>query len=182
MSLSDILTTSAVTVVLMAALAFLSREWISTRLKESISAEYKKALEEFKQQLGWEEKRRLQAAEIADIISLWRGRFKYDKTKDENLDRYELQKKYWQIALWLDAEVLRAIHQAFASWKKPGITHKVALIAVRKLFVGNDDPIQPQDLFDFEPVSIDKASGPITENRKQKTENSVLHLRHHRAA
>jgi len=171
MNWSEILLTSGFTTAATAGLEILLKNWISVRLKESISAEYKKALEEFKQQLGWEEKRRLQAAEIADILSLWRGRFKYDKTKDENLDRYELQKKYWQIALWLDAPVLRAVHQAFASSDNPGITHKVALIAVRRLFVGKDAPIQPQDLQHWEPVSSDKASGPITENGKQKTEN-----------
>jgi hypothetical protein len=152
MNWAEILTTSAATTILMAALTFLLREWISFQLKESISAEYKKALEEFKQQLGWEEKRRLQAAEIADIFSLWRGQHKYDKMKDENLVRYELQKKYWQLALWLDAPALKTVHQAFASWDNPGITHKAALIAVRKLFVGNDDPIQPDELFSFDPV------------------------------
>ncbi len=149
MNWSEILTTSVLTT---AAITFLLKLWISVRLKESISAEYKKAVEEFKQQLGWEEKRRLQAAEIADMLSLWRGRSKYDKTKDENLDRYELQKKYWQLALWLDAPVLKAVHQAFASWENPGITHKTALIAVRRLFVGNDDPIQPDEIFSFDEV------------------------------
>ena len=168
MNWSEILTTSGLTT---AAIISLLKLWISVRLKESISAEYKKALEEFKQQLGWEEKRRLQAAEIGNILSLWRGRYKYDKTKDENLDRYELQKKYWQIALWLDAPVLKALNQAFASSDNPGNTHKDALIAVRRLFVGNDDPIQPEELCHWEPVSSDKASGPITENRKPKTEN-----------
>ena len=164
MNWPDILLTAAFTTAAMAALAFLLKEWISARLKESIVAEYKRALEVFKQELGWKEKRRLQAAEIADILSLWRGRFKYDKTKDENLDRYELQKKYWQIALWLDAPVLRAVNQAFASSDNPGITHKAALIAVRKIIVGNHDPIQPEELCHWEPVDIDKASGPITEN------------------
>jgi hypothetical protein len=169
MNWSEIFVTSGLTTVAMTVLAFLLREWISVRLKESISAEYKKAFEEFKQQLGWEQKRRLQAAEVVDFFSLWRGLHKYDKTKDENLVRYEVQKKYWQIALWLDAPVLRAVNQAIASSDDPGITHKVALIAVRRLFVGDDDPIQPQDLYHWEPVSIDKASEPITENPKPKT-------------
>jgi len=156
MNWSEILATSILTTAATATLAFLLKEWISARLKESISAEYKKALEVFKQELGWEDKRKQQAAELAELFSLWL-QSNYDKTKDKNIGRYELQKKYWQLVLWLDPPVLRAIHKAFASSGNPGITHKEALIAVRRLFVGNDDPIQPQDLQHWEPVSRDKA-------------------------
>jgi hypothetical protein len=155
MNWPDILLTAAFTTAAMAALAFLLKEWISARLKESISAEYKKALEVFKQQLIWEDKRKQQAAEIAELFSLWL-QSNYDKKKDANLGRYELQKKYWQLALWLDAPVLRAVHQALASANNPGITHKAAMISVRRLFVDKDDPVQPEELYHWDPVNNDK--------------------------
>lgn len=134
----------------MTAIGFLLKQWISTRLKESISAEYKKALQVFKQQISWEDKRKQQASEIAELLSLWL-KPSYDKKMDYNLGKYEFQKKYWQLALWLDAEVLDAVHNAFASANNPGITHKEALIAVRKLFIGKEDPIRPEHLYDFPP-------------------------------
>jgi hypothetical protein len=140
MTWSDVLLTSGLTTSATAALAFLLKEWASNRLKESIGAEYKKALELFKQQITWEEKRKQQAAELAELFSLWM-QANYDKTRDVNLIRYELQKKYWELALWLDAPVLQAVHEAFRSASNPGIAHKKALIAVRRIYVGNNDPV-----------------------------------------
>lgn len=63
MSLTDVLLTSGLTTIaLTAVLVFLLKGWISTRLQESIGAEYKEALELFKQQIAWEERRKQQAA------------------------------------------------------------------------------------------------------------------------
>lgn len=97
MNWSEILTTSVVTTALMGALTcvltYVLREWITIRLRESVSAEYRQALEFFKQKLVWEDKRRQQAAEVAELFSLWL-QSNYDKAKDENIGRYELQKKY----------------------------------------------------------------------------------------
>ena len=71
MNWNQIFLTSAFTTTLMAALAFILRKWASARIKESISAEYKKALELFKQQVAWERRRKEQAAEVAELLSLW---------------------------------------------------------------------------------------------------------------
>jgi hypothetical protein len=151
MNWSDILLTSGLTTALTAALGFLLKEWISTRLKESIGAEYKKALELFKQQIAWEERRKQQAGEVAELFSLWL-RANYDKTTDPNLQLYELQKKYWGLVFWLDAPILRAIHDAFRSASDPGLTHKKALIAVRRMYVGSDDPVVADELYHWNPV------------------------------
>lgn len=142
----NILFTSGITSGLIALLVFLSKEWIAVRLKESIAAEYKQALEEYKSQLQWEEKRKQQAAEIAELFSLWM-KHNYFPEESNNKIRYELQKKYWELVLWLDAPVLNAVHIAFKSSTNPGITHKQALIAVRKLYVDENDGIKADDLF-----------------------------------
>jgi hypothetical protein len=156
MTWPDILLTSGLTTVATGALAFLLKEWMSTRIKESIGAEYKKALELFKQQITWEDKRKQQAAEIAELFSLWM-QANYDKKKDVNLIRYELQKKYWELALWLDAPVLQAVHDALKSASNPGLFHKKALIAVRRLYVGSDDPIRPEELFHWDALPVPAA-------------------------
>jgi hypothetical protein len=129
-----------------AVVGFLLREWISSRIKESIAAEYARALEEFRSRVAWEQKRKEQASEVADVVSLWlKGN--YDTKTDPNLTLYELQRRYWGLALWVDAPILRALHEALASPGNPGILHKKALIAVRKLYIGNDDPITPEELY-----------------------------------
>jgi hypothetical protein len=149
MNWADIILTSGLTTVAMGALGFLLKEWVSTRLKESVGAEYKRALEVFKSEIAWEEKRKQQAAELAELFSIW-IQANYDKQKDVNLIRYELQKKYWELALWLDAPVLQAVHGAFKTAEHPGIEHKEALIAVRKIYLGKDDPIRPEELFHWD--------------------------------
>jgi hypothetical protein len=145
------LTSGVMTSAILTCAFFLLKEWASQRLSESIGAEYKKALELFKQQIAWEEKRKQQAAEVADLFSLWLLA-NYDKTRDPNLINYELQKKYWELVLWLDAPVLQAVHEAFKSASNPGITHKKALIAVRRIYVGQNDPILPEELHHWNPL------------------------------
>jgi len=76
----------------------------------------------------------------------------YDKKGDRNLNLYSLQRKYWELVLWLDAAVLQAVHNAFKQASNPGISHKEALITVRRKFVGNDDPIRAEELYHWDPV------------------------------
>jgi len=149
MNWTDVLLTSGITTAATGILGFLVKEWASTKIKESIGAEYNKALEIFKSQINWEEKRKQQAAELAELFSIWM-QANYDKEKDPNLIRYELQKKYWELALWLDAPVLQAVHEAFKASAHPGIKHKEALIAVRRIYLGKDDPILPEELFHWD--------------------------------
>jgi hypothetical protein len=153
MNWPDIILTSGLTTAAMGVLGFLLKEWFSTRLKESVGAEYKKALEVFKNEIAWEERRKQQAAELAELFSIWM-QANYDKEKDVNLIRYELQKKYWELALWLDAPVLQAVHDAFKAAAHPVITHKKALIAVRKIYLGKDDPIRPEELFHWDALPV----------------------------
>lgn len=137
----DILLTSGLTTAATGTLGFLLKDWLSTRLKESISAEYNRALEVFKSEIAWEEKRKLQAAELANLFSLWM-RHSYFPKEDENAILYKLQEKYWELSLYLDAPVLRAVHEALTTSGGSGtVKHVEALLKVRKLFLGPDDPI-----------------------------------------
>ena len=154
MDWSEIILTSGLTTAATGALGFLLKEWFSTRIKESVGAEYKKALEVFKSEIAWEEKRKQQAAALAELFAIWM-QTNYDKEKNVNHIRYELQKKYWELALWLDAPILQAVHNAFKNAAHPGITHKEALIAVRKIYLGKDDPIRPEELFHWNPLPVE---------------------------
>ncbi len=152
MSLTDVLLTSGLTTIaLTAVLVFLLKGWISTRLQESIGAEYKEALELFKQQIAWEERRKQQAAEVADVLSLFVLN-SYDNKTEPNLTRYELQKQYWKLALSLDAAILQKVHDVFKSWNSPIVHQLNALIAVRRMYVGEHDAIQPEELWHWNPL------------------------------
>jgi hypothetical protein len=150
MNWSDILVSSALTTTLIGLGTYFFKNWITTHIKESVAADYRKAFEQFKQRIAWDEKRKQQAAELAELLSLWvRGNF--NQTGDPNLMRYELQKKYWESVFWLDAPVLRAINRAFTA-AEPTMAYREALIAVRRLYLGAEDPISAEELVQWTPV------------------------------
>jgi hypothetical protein len=102
-----------------------------------------------KARITWEIRRREQTSQIAELVSLWvvRG---YDKTRDENLVRWEAQKKYWELALWLKAPVLRALNEAV---KGGGAgPYKDAMILARKMIVGRKDDVKAGELVHWMPV------------------------------
>jgi hypothetical protein len=143
----SIFTTSGITTVLLGAFVFCMK----TKLNASIAHGYQKALEEYKGSLQWESRRREQATQIAELISLWVAG-NYDKRLDKNLARYQIQKKYWELALWLEPCVLRALNKAFTGDQFTTLRYKEALIAVRKAIVGATDDIQPLELVHWNPV------------------------------
>jgi len=151
MNWHEVLASSAVTTVALSVIGFLSREWISARLKESIADEYKRQLEQFKQSLQWEARRREQAARVAEVFSLWMAA-NYDSSRNVNELRYELQQKYWELSLWLDAPILRQVNAVVISAAAPGIKHKAALVAIRKLIVGMGDDVKPEELAHWDAI------------------------------
>jgi hypothetical protein len=165
MSYLNILLIAVTTNVLTAVVIFLLKDWIKTRLKESIGAEYKKALEIFKGNLEWEAKKKEQAIQIAKLFSLWM-RFNYYPEGDINNDRYYLQHEYWQLAMWLDAPILKVVNQAFTYTGTPGLAHKEALIAVRKLLFGEDDPITAGELCHWDAIRPASLVGVVSETAK----------------
>jgi hypothetical protein len=148
---------------LLAVLTFLAKSWVETRLKESIKGEYDRALEKIKAsnqetlekvktELAWEARVRERSGEVADFFSLWLSQ-SYVKAPDANAHLVELQKKYWQLALWLDAPVLKALHAALANAANPREAYKKALIEARRSLLNkSDDPIKWEDIYSFDPA------------------------------
>jgi hypothetical protein len=139
----NILLTPVITAALVTALAFLARTWVTSRVQETF--------EIFKRRITWEERRKQQAVEVANLFSLWvQGSF--DKSKDPNVILFEVQKKYWELVLWLDALILRAVSQPLAS--KNG-THFDALISVRRFLLGANDPFTAEEIVRWTPIPTD---------------------------
>jgi hypothetical protein len=72
--------------------------------------------------------------------------------KDMVARRIELQRRYWEIALWLDAPVLRELNKFALGGGEQGVQHKIALIHVRKLIVGDDDDVTHEELVHWDPT------------------------------
>ena len=87
MNFGEILFSSALTAAGIGAIAYPSKEWNTTRLKESIGAVYKRALERYKQEIAWEERRKQQASEIAKVLSMWL-KHNYHPLKEVNNIRF----------------------------------------------------------------------------------------------
>lgn len=139
MSWLEIFSTSGLTVVLLGPLVFIAKNWIVNRLKESIR---------------WESVKKEKAVAIVEVLSLWLFH-NYDKKLDRNLNRYELQRKYWELSMWMDAPTLRILNKALREKVSAGISHKKALSAVRKLILGDrNDPIKAEDFLHWDPIDI----------------------------
>lgn len=102
-----------------------------------------KKIEEFKKVLEWETRKREQVAQIAELVSLWIKK-KYFPTCDDNQVRYDAQKKYWELALWLPAPVLKKLNEAFT--KTNAGDYKEAMILARKIIVGEEDDVKAEEL------------------------------------
>lgn len=150
----DILARLGVDVVTIAVLGFLFKNWLLVRLKESVSDEYKRALEKFKEDQKWETRRREEATKVAEILSLWiQGPYLKNTTPEDNNARlHALQGKYWELALWLDPAALRSLNATLILTGAPGEKHKEALIAVRRLIVGAEDDIAAKELVHWNPL------------------------------
>ena len=154
MDWTEILSTSAVTTFLLAALGFILRNSFLTLLNENIRAEYERSLAKYKEEVRWESVRKDKSAAIAEILSLWTVH-NYDSARDINLTRWELQKKYWELSLWLDAPTLRILNEALTASGPPGTKHKKALSEVRKLIIGSSiDDIRPEEFVHWNAIDI----------------------------
>ena len=135
--------------IVLPLVGFLLKETLITNIKEKISSDYRKQIEVYKIEIETENRRRLQSKEVADLLSLWL-KTSYEKADDENQNRYELQKKYWELAMILDEPILEAVNEAFKN--NQGIKHKEAIIKIRKMFLGSKDKIKAEDLFHWDPI------------------------------
>jgi len=103
----------------------------------------------FKARIVWENRRREQTSQIAELISLWIVR-NYDKKRDKNQILYDTQKKYWELVLWLEAPQLRALNKAFRGGGAG--YYKEALILARKKIVGAKDDVKVEELLHWDPI------------------------------
>jgi len=119
-------------------LVFLAKHWFQAKIKESVAKGYKESIEKYKDDLSWQSKTKEQSVEVAEFFSL-HHKWKYfpELTKDEV--KYELQRKYWNLAIWVDAPILRAVNEHFDISTTNENAHKEVMIKVRKLLHNNDD-------------------------------------------
>lgn len=147
--LRDFLIQPAITTALLALAGFVARDWLSARVREGVATEFKKEQERYSAELRWAEGRRQKAAQIADVISAWLS-LEYDPNKRDSQAAFiEVEKKYWELALWLDTSTLRKLNQALLH--EPGVDYKEALAAVRVELVGDEDePIRSEEFVHWE--------------------------------
>lgn len=130
-TVADVVGTSALTVAALAVATYLARTWAVTKIQEAVRADYQQQLEEIKEELRWQSLKRERAAAISDFLAAWIGD-NYDESMRNNKSLLEIQRKYWELVLWLDAPTLRELNAALA--------HKgnkaAALLRVRKAILG----------------------------------------------
>lgn len=116
----------------------------SAEIRQAVRIDYEQVLEEFPRDLAWKTARRERAAAVADFLAAWIAPG-FDSSKEGNVWRLEIQRQYWNLALWLDADVLQELNRALEH--SAGGNHFEALAKVRKLLLNDpDDPISGDDL------------------------------------
>ena len=156
--LAPYITGSATTLVVILVLGFAAREALGTRIKESIAAEFRREHEKFTSDLRkeheryaaelrrdheqfaesvrWASQRKEKAAQIAEVISAWIA-LNHDPDKAKSTAAYiDMQRKYWELCLWLDIDTLRLLNRALTA--QPGADYKQALASARAVLVGNE--------------------------------------------
>ena len=126
---------------------FICRHWLQAEIKESVAKGYRESLEEYKNSLAWQTKRKEQASEVAELFSLWH-KWKYFPDEQKDQFKYELQNKYWKLAIWLDAPLFRAINNALDQSQDEN-SHKEAMLHARKLIVSESDDISVSEITHF---------------------------------
>jgi hypothetical protein len=150
MSVQDILLSSGISIAAQGGIWWLLKSWVKVRLDESVKAEYKKLGDEYSEQLRWETRRREQAIRVADLLSLW-VQHKFEAGHAPNSRLHEIQTKYWELVLWLDAPILRQVNGLLSGSTKEV---KTVLVAVRKSTVDAKDQVLAEELVHFEPSPL----------------------------
>jgi hypothetical protein len=147
-SISEAVSTATLTVAGLSVVAYLARTWAAARIGEAVKDEYRRGFEEFRSTLDWDVVRKERAAAVADFLATWVAP-RYDAQKRDDEWRLEIQRQYWNLALWLDHETLRELNKALGG--DPAANHKEALARVRKAIVGPEDPVSGSELLHWDP-------------------------------
>jgi len=113
---------------LLGLLQFITSLWISERLKTSLQQETNEVLEK----LRWDFKIREQGAKVAEYMALARN-LRHDSSEE---DYREANRLAWELAMWLPADVYRALAQALATPTEQ-FNPLTVTIQVRKILLGN---------------------------------------------
>jgi hypothetical protein len=133
-SVTEILSTSGLTIILLAVGLYLARTWAASKIQEAVKADYQIVVEGLKEELRRESARRERAAAIADFLATWVAPT-FDPEKRNDVALLEVQRKYWELALWLDASTLRELNEALSG---EGGYHVTALVRVRESLLGEE--------------------------------------------
>lgn len=120
---------SLVTTVILLSVGYFFREMLTARIKESISAEFKKEHERLVADLRWEYSRREKATKTADLLSEWIALAHVPERSKDPLAYIEVQRKYWELALFLDPEPFNLLNKALTG--QPGANHKDVIAELR---------------------------------------------------
>jgi hypothetical protein len=136
MKLSELVITLFSTVSLLAVVQALVSLWISERLKAALQLENARVYEA----LRWEVRVREQAAKVAEYLATIR-----ELREDDPPDRYrEVNRMSWELALWLPADVYRAMGQALVA--PSSVQNELTvLLAVREHLLGTSAGDLTQD-------------------------------------
>ena len=138
MSVTDVLTTSVLTAALLGLGMVLVRTWGVARIEEKVR---------------WDAVKRERASATAEFLAAWIAH-NYDPSKRTDVHRLEIQRKYWELMLWLDTETLRELNRALMG--EEGADHFVPLARVRQTIVGSGEaPIRPEEIIRWPPTQVD---------------------------
>ncbi len=138
------------TLIALAAIQFLTSLWIKARLEASIEHEYSKKLEEFK----FEFRKREQAARIAEILAIHNNR-------KQMIDQTRFNQLLWELTLWLPSDIVQLLMNHLMDESSAADPKKI-LIAIRKLFHGQDDTVTADQIVhvEIEDHAIDTTRKP----------------------
>ncbi len=117
---------SITTTMLLGIAGFLARNLILERLKHALQKEHTKFLDE----IQWDRKAQLQAANVAEYLSLARS---LKETSPEG-DYRRANQMSWELAMWLPPEVYRQMTTAIRS-PSHSVNELTVVIAVRRVLL-----------------------------------------------
>lgn len=121
---------------------------IKTFLTEKTRADYQKQLEDHKDSLLRANEQRKRVLEFIDFIDLWIHKEGWD---DAKLKSWEVQKKYWSIALVLDEDIIRHLGGATKDGNLNLDKLKEGMLKVRHFVRAEPDKLNKDDLKWFMP-------------------------------
>lgn len=132
------------TIALGAIIVFFARNWIVERLKISLQRE----LEEFKSDLLWDQKIRVEAGKVAEYLSLVNDLPDNKSTLEAANDYRRANQLTWELAMWLPDETYKSVVKSIVYPDEKTNTLST-IIQVREILLGNASGNLNQDNIAF---------------------------------